>query len=106
MVIFHAWFRVNIILYCQKVIFFQTEQSDVAFIKLKTFHVAIVRKGCFICSAFVLKCTDMCIGEFGQTTLLCSSTVYIKFARSQSLCETMLFFRYNFKSHCLGPNKA
>jgi hypothetical protein len=34
--------------YCQKLWFFQTEQSDVVFINFQIFHVAFVWKGCFI----------------------------------------------------------
>jgi hypothetical protein len=46
---------------CQKV-FFQTELSDVVFIKTRTFHFAVVWKGCFI------------VHLFGNATI-CASTV-------------------------------
>jgi hypothetical protein len=61
--------------------FFQTEQSDVIFINLQTFHVQYSRcvKRVFH-SAFVRKCTDMRKHRFGMQLLqnppLCSSTVY------------------------------
>jgi hypothetical protein len=57
----------------KKLVFLQTEQSDEDFIKFQTFHVAIVRKGCF-----VWKCTNMCKHSFGvqllQNPPFCSST--------------------------------
>jgi hypothetical protein len=56
----------ELIEYCQKVSFFQTKQNDVVFIRIKSFHIAVLCKGYFIvhvfgnapiCASTVLECS-------------------------------------------------
>jgi hypothetical protein len=47
----------------KKLVFFQTEQSDVVFINFQTFQVAVVKRVFY--SAFVWKWTYMCKHRFG-----------------------------------------
>jgi hypothetical protein len=62
----------------KRFVFFQTEQNDVVFIQIHTFHIAVVVKRVFY-SAFVWKCTDMCKYRFRvqllQNPPLCSSVI-------------------------------
>ncbi len=75
----------ELIKYCQKVCVFQTEQSDVVFIKFQTFHVAIVWKRWFtvhlfgntlICASTVLECSCCRIHRYVAAPFLPLSGVH------------------------------
>ncbi len=55
----------------KKVVFFQTDKSDVVFYKIPGFSCSHCVKRVFY-SAIVLKCTDMCIVHCASTVLECS----------------------------------